>query len=113
MTDGDQPPTPTERQHLAELEATPRARLFDGEPRTVRLELAAGDRIPAHRHPDRQIVLHVLEGHLEVALGEDEYDVQSGDVIRFDGTQEVSPAAQADSTALLVLAPRPEDARPE
>ncbi|ELY38371.1 cupin domain-containing protein [Natronorubrum tibetense] len=106
MTDSDQPPTPTEQRRLEALEETPHAHLFDGEPQTIRLALADGERIPAHQHPDRELVLHVLEGHLTVSLGNDEYDVREGDVVRFDGAQEISPKAQADTTALLVLAQR-------
>ncbi|WP_440769022.1 cupin domain-containing protein [Natronorubrum sp. DTA28] len=106
MTDFDQLPTPTERRRLEALEETPHAHLFDGEPQTVRLALADGERIPAHRHPDREIVLHVLEGQLTMSLGDGEYDVHEGDVVRFDGAQDISPKAQADTTALLVLARR-------
>ncbi|WP_440765164.1 cupin domain-containing protein [Natronorubrum sp. DTA7] len=102
----DRPPSPTERRRLDFLEETPHAHLFDGEPQTIRLALADGERIPTHQHPDRKIVLHVLEGHLTVSLGDDEYDVREGDVVRFDGAQEISPKAQADTTALLVLARR-------
>ncbi|WP_436343565.1 cupin domain-containing protein [Natronorubrum sp. FCH18a] len=109
MADPDLPPTPTERRRLDELDVTPHAHLFDGEPQTIRLALADGERIPAHRHPDRAIVLHVLEGHLTVTLGDDEYDVRERDVVRFDGAQDTSPKAQADTTALLVLARRPTD----
>lgn len=108
MSDTDSPPTPTERRTLAALEETPHAHLFDGEPRTIRLTLADGDRVPSHRHPDRTIVLHVLEGTLALTLGEEVYEVPAGDVVRFDGAQDIEPEEQADTTALLVLAPRAE-----
>ncbi|WP_339103722.1 cupin domain-containing protein [Haloterrigena salinisoli] len=109
MTDADQLSTRTERRRLDELEATPHARVFDGEPRTVRLELAAGEGVPEHRHPDRTIVCHVLEGTLEMRLGDDEYALEAGDVLRFDGRQDIAPEARTDATALLVLAPRGDD----
>ena len=98
--------TETERATLEELEESPRVRVFDGEPRTVKLALDAGDRIPPHRHPGRQIVLHLLEGRLSLALGEDDRELEAGELVRFDGTQEISPKALEESTAVLVLAQR-------
>ena len=109
MNDSDQPPTPTERRRIAALEETPHAEVFDGEPRTVRLELAAGEGVPEHRHPDRQVVCHVLEGELEMRFGDEEYALEAGEVLRFDGRQDIAPAARTDATALLVLAPRSDD----
>lgn len=53
-------------------------------------------------------MLHVLEGALALTLGEEVYEVPAGDVVRFDGAQDIEPEAQADTTALLVLAPRAE-----
>lgn len=97
---------PTERAVLEDLEGAPHARVFEGEPQTIRLTLSAGDSIAPHQHPDRQIVFYVLEGHLTVTLGEDEYELEAGDIVRFDGDQYVSPEAIEDSVALLVLAPR-------
>lgn len=108
MTDIDQPPTSTERQQLESLDDTPHAHVFDGEPKTVRLSLAAGERVPAHRHPDREIVCFVVDGVLELTLGDEDYEVETGDVIRFDGAQEIEPTARTETTALLVLAHRRE-----
>ena len=99
---------PTEAVTLEEVEGKPHARLFEHEPQTIRLTLEAGDDIAPHQHPDRQIVLHLLEGHLSVTLGDDEHELRAGDVVRFDGNQYVSPTALEDSVALLVLAKRPE-----
>ncbi|ELZ16435.1 cupin [Haloterrigena salina JCM 13891] len=106
MTDTDQLTTRTERRRLDDLVATPHAHVFDGEPRTVRLELAAGESVPAHRHSERTIVCHVLEGTLEMGLGDEEYVLEAGEILRFDGRQEIAPEARTDATALLVLAPR-------
>ncbi|WP_312907432.1 cupin domain-containing protein [Natronosalvus caseinilyticus] len=97
---------PTERAVLKDLEGSPHARVFEGEPQTIRLTLSAGDSIASHQHPDRQIVFYLLEGRLTVTLGEDDHDLEAGDIVRFDGDQYVSPAAIEDSVALLVLAPR-------
>lgn len=92
---------------LSDVEETPHANLFpDAEPKTIRLSLAAGDRVPTHRHPDRRIVLHLFEGTIELTLGDIVHELEAGDVVHFDGDQEVSPQAVTDATALLVLAPR-------
>lgn len=94
---------------LDDLDATPHARPFPGEePTVVRLSLAAGERVPPHRHPDRQVVCHVLTGEVELDLGEEAYDLSAGDLARFDGDQDISPRALEDSEALLVLAHRVE-----
>lgn len=100
-----EPVTPTELVTLADLEGTPHARVFEGEPKTIRLSLERGESIAAHQHPDRRIVLHLLEGRLAVTLGDEEHEVQAGQLVRFDGEQDISPAALEDSTAVLVLAP--------
>lgn len=91
---------------ITELEETPHAEVFEERaPRTVRLRLDADERVPAHRHPGTNVVLHLLSGHLELTLGEDVYDLEPDDVIRFDGGQDVSPYAVEPSTAVVVFAP--------
>lgn len=94
---------------LDELEATPHAELFEGEPKTNRLSLDAGQGIAAHSHPGREIVFHLLEGELELSLGAETYALSAGDLARFDGERSVSPRAIEDSTALVVLAARGTD----
>ena len=96
----------TERVALADLDADGRSVLFEGEPKTVRLTLAEGDRIPPHRHPDRDIVCHVTSGRIELTLGDETVILAAGEGARFDGDQDISPAALEDSAALLVLAER-------
>lgn len=91
---------------LDTLDEDGRTALFDGEPHTVRLTLSAGEAIPAHRHPDRQIVLVLRSGALDLHLGDEVRSLTAGDVVRFDGDQDISPQARQDSEALLVLAPR-------
>ncbi|WP_336337301.1 cupin domain-containing protein [Haloarcula brevis] len=81
-----------------------RARLFDGEPKTVQLSLDAGESIPAHSHPGRHIVFYLRSGAVDLTLGAETLSLSAGDVVRFDGDQDISPAATADSEALLVLA---------
>lgn len=92
---------------LESLTAAPHADVFDDRtPRTVRLQLAADERVPRHRHPDSNVVFYVCSGAVELALGDEHYDLEPGDVARFDGDQEISPYAVADSTALVVFAPK-------
>ncbi|PGF17994.1 cupin [Natrinema sp. CBA1119] len=90
-----------------ELEATPHAEVFDERtPRTVRLRLEADDSVPAHRHPESNVVLHLLEGEVELTLGDDVYTLETGEIVQFDGDQDISPYAVDDSTALIVFAPK-------
>lgn len=95
---------------LSDLDGTPHANLFPtSEPKTIRLTLDAGDRVDPHRHPGRDIVLYVLDGTLDLHLGDDTYPMEAGDVARFDGDQEISPMATEDASALIVLAPSSEE----
>lgn len=79
------------------------------EPKPTRLTLAAGPRVRPHEHPGRDIVRHLLEGAIELLLGDDTYDLTAGDIARFDGAQDSSPYAIEDSTALIVLATATDD----
>ncbi|TMT86793.1 cupin domain-containing protein [Haloterrigena sp. H1] len=89
------------------LESTPHAEVFDTDaPRTVRLQLEADERMPKHRHPESNVVLYVLEGTLALTLGDDSYDLEAGDVVRFDGDQDISPHARTECASLLVFAPK-------
>jgi quercetin dioxygenase-like cupin family protein len=99
-----------EQTALDDLTAEPHARPFDpGEPTVIRLALAAGERVDPHTHPERQIVLSLRSGELELDLDDETHELTAGDVIRFDGRREVSPYAVEDSEALLVLARRVEE----
>lgn len=92
------------------LQDAPHAEVFDvADPRTVRLSLDAGDGVPEHQHPDSVVVLYVTSGVLEVSLGDDSYTLAAGDAVRFDGAQDVSPAAVEDAEAFLVFAPKTGD----
>ena len=93
-----------ERASLPELDDEGRATLFEGEPRTVRLALEAGESIPAHQHPGRDIVFHVLSGQMELTLAGETISLGRGDVVRFNGAQDISPRAETDCEAMLVLA---------
>jgi len=93
-----------ERASLPDLDDAGRATLFEGEPKTVRLALAAGESIPAHQHPGRDIVFHVLSGRMELTLAGETISLEAGDVVRFDGAQDIAPRAETDCEAILVLA---------
>jgi quercetin dioxygenase-like cupin family protein len=95
---------------LDDLEGEPHANAFpDEEPKTIRLTLGVGEAVPPHDHPDREIVLYLVEGEIELRLGEETHDLAAGDVARFDGDRTVSPRAVEDSTALIVLTKRSDD----
>lgn len=97
----------TEHVALAELTAVPQATAFpDHEPRTVRLSLDAGEAVPDHTHPGRDIVFHVLDGRIELELDDETVDVAADELVRFPGECRVSPSAPVDATALVLLAPR-------
>lgn len=92
---------------LSDLEAEPHATMFDGaEPRTIRLSLAAGEHVDEHIHPGRSIVIYVIDGAIDLSLDDEEFELEGGDAIQFDGDQQVGPEAREDSTALVVLAPK-------
>jgi quercetin dioxygenase-like cupin family protein len=94
---------------LSELDGQPHANVFpDREPKTIRLTLPAGEGVPAHSHPGRDIVFHLLEGAIELELGDERHELTAGEVARFAGDQEIAPRAVEDSTALIVLAERPD-----
>jgi len=80
-----------------------RTRLFDGEPKTIRLTLDAGESTPAHKHPGRDIVFLLRSGAVDLTLDDETVSLSPGGIVRFGGDQDISPAATADSEALLVL----------
>jgi quercetin dioxygenase-like cupin family protein len=97
----------TETVALEDLTERPQEAVFPGsEPKTVRLALDAGEGLPAHCHPERQIVIHLVSGRLDVQVEGESNVLEPGDLLRFDGQNEVAPKAEEDSIALLVLAPR-------
>ncbi|MFC6942480.1 cupin domain-containing protein [Salinirubellus sp. GCM10025818] len=92
-------------ENVHEGPGAPHAQLFpESEPKTIRLTLEAGERVEPHRHPDREIVFYVIDGAIELQLGSESHDIETGDVARFEGDQDISPLATEASTALIVLA---------
>jgi hypothetical protein len=95
-----------ERTTLDDLDGSPHAEVFDrGEPRTVRLRLDADERVPAHSHPGTNVIFHLLSGRVDLTLDGEVYDLDAGDLVRFDGDCRISPNALTASTALVVFAP--------
>lgn len=84
-----------------------RRSLFEGEPRTVLLSLAADERVPAHSHPDRGVVFQVLSGEIDLSLDDETSTLAAGDIVRFDGDCDISPHARTDARALVVLGTLP------
>ncbi|AFK19870.1 cupin domain-containing protein [Haloferax mediterranei ATCC 33500] len=97
-----------EHTSLDELPEETHAEVFEAHrPRTVRLTLEQGEKIPAHTHPGMDIVLHLVSGHLELSLDDETVDVHPGELVQFSGERDISPRAVDDSTAVLVFAPAP------
>ncbi|WP_245902765.1 cupin domain-containing protein [Salinigranum rubrum] len=92
------------------MDGQPHANVFpDAEPKTIRLTLPEGEEVAPHSHPGRDIVLYLIEGTVELQLGDATHEMTAGDIVRFDGDQEISPHAVEDSTALIVLANQSDD----
>ena len=96
-----------ELRTLAELDGAPHANVFpEKEPKTIKLTLEAGESVPEHSHPGRDIVLYLLEGQIELTLDDETHDLSAGEIARFEGELDISPTAVDDSVALIVLAER-------
>lgn len=84
---------------IDECDSIPHANVFPNEePTTIRLSLAEGERVGAHSHPDRQVILYLISGEIDLRLDGESHPLPPGDVVQFDGTHEVSPVAETDST---------------
>jgi redox-sensitive bicupin YhaK (pirin superfamily) len=88
----------------ATLAGDDRTVLFD-RPKTVRLALGAGERVPPHSHPGETVVCHVAEGRLRLELDGDPYDLAADDLLRFEGARDIAVEALADARAVLFFAP--------
>jgi quercetin dioxygenase-like cupin family protein len=92
-----------ETARLDDLTERPAATAFDGEPRTVRLALDAGESVPEHSHPGATVLLIVQRGTLDVTVDGETHTLDAGGLIRFDGERPVAPTAREDSVAVVVL----------
>jgi quercetin dioxygenase-like cupin family protein len=100
-----------ERVSLHDPDGEPHADLFAVDrPRAVRLSLEAGQELPVHSHPGMDVVVHVVEGRLTMVVDGEPYALSAGDLLRFEGGREVAPAADTAATAVVLLAPQPQDA---
>lgn len=88
---------------VPELTDAPHATVFESDPKVVRLALEADQRLPAHRHPDETVLFHVLDGEVELSLGESVLDLEAGDIARFDGDVDIAPHARESSTVLVTF----------
>lgn len=94
-------------ESLSALDGAPHANVFPtSEPKTIRLTLSAGEEVASHAHPERTIVMYVIEGAIELTLGDEVYELSAGEIAHFDGDQDISPRALDESQALIVLARR-------
>ncbi|MFC6823801.1 cupin domain-containing protein [Halopelagius fulvigenes] len=92
-------------ESIDQLEGAPHANIFPtDEPKTVRLTLSEGEQVEPHSHPDREIILYLISGELELRLDGESHRIQAGDIVHFDGSHDISPSANVDSVALFVLA---------
>lgn len=98
------------RTSITKLDGEPHAVAFPGmTPKTIRLTLSAGESVPPHSHPGKEILFFLIDGTLELSVDQQSYSLASGDLIRFDGTSTVEPFATEDTTALIVLSPEDSD----
>lgn len=97
-----------ERISLDDLTEAPHAEAIAGPPRVVRLSLDAGESVAPHRHPESHVVVHLLDGEIDLRLDDESHAMSAGDLIRFDGETTVEPRATTDSRAVVTLAPKPD-----
>jgi|AntDeeMetagen134_2_1112570.scaffolds.fasta_scaffold00196_8 uncharacterized protein (DUF2249 family) len=96
-----------DRADIGALDGEPHADVFPGRsPKTVRLSLTAGESLPEHEHPERNVLFQVLSGAVDLSLDGEVHRVKAGEILRFDGDKRIEPVADEDSTALVVLAPK-------
>ncbi|WP_256300572.1 cupin domain-containing protein [Haloarchaeobius salinus] len=88
---------------VPDLTDAPHATVFESDPRVVRLALDADQRLPAHRHPGETVLFHVLDGRVNLTLGDGVLELDPGDLARFDGDVDIAPHAREESTVLVTF----------
>lgn len=89
-------------ESLGSFDPDGRTPIFE-RPYTVVLGLQAGDSVPEHTHPGRDILFAVVDGSLTLTVGEQSQTLDAGDLARFDGDNGISVTADEDVRALVVL----------
>lgn len=76
---------------------------------TIRLVVASGAKIPSHQVPGK-MTLHCLDGHVEIGLVGQPVVMKTNDWLYLEGGAIHSVKGLADSTLLLTILLRPDDA---
>ena len=91
-----------DRASLASPAEAKKEPLFEGGLRTVRVTLEEDAQIAEHNHPGTEILFFVVEGGLELSLDDENYELEQGDLVRFEGERTISGRAGEPTTALVV-----------
>lgn len=65
--------------------------------------LTPGQSVPAHRHEGYEILLHVLDGVVEVTLDGEQMTLQSGDIILVDGANDFAPVNRGEGNFSMLI----------
>lgn len=94
--------TMVERTSLAELAANLQLSHLGTDTTVVRRSVDASERLDIDTQPNERTALLVSSGRIEVTLDGERQTLEAGDVIRFDGSHDISPVALEHSEILLV-----------
>lgn len=70
--------------------------------RTLLFRLEAGEGVPAHQHPQAQVVIAVLSGEVHVTADEDTRALYGGELTTYDGNRPIALEAVQPGTRVLV-----------
>lgn len=70
----------------------------------VKKTLKANEKIPSHNHEGEKIFFTVIKGSIKVFLNDtEEYNLNTGDILHFDGENFISAEAVEDTTVYVYL----------
>lgn len=69
----------------------------------VRRSFKKGDVIPKHNHPEADVVFLLLQGSIDLKIGSDSLVIKQGDIVNFDGEDEISGKILEDSSFAVFL----------
>ncbi|MBB6275451.1 cupin domain-containing protein [Porphyromonas circumdentaria] len=70
----------------------------------VHLQLAAGEKVPAHDHKGQEVFFTLVKGEVEVTLqGEEVHHLSVGQVLHFAGEATIGVEAKVDSEFFVYL----------